>query len=71
MNRMNPNKLHNSKWTAVKPANKEKHFLVTEVEYEENGTVASCILEAIMSKNEYVIDWKTLKDSNNWLQGWE
>ena len=30
MNPLNPKKLLNSKWTAVKPRNKEKHFLVTE-----------------------------------------
>ncbi len=28
MNKINPQKLLNSKWTAVKPVKKEKHFLV-------------------------------------------
>ena len=32
MNALNPKKLLNSKWTSVNPVNKEKHFLVTEVE---------------------------------------
>jgi len=31
MNRINPKKLQHSKWTAVQPRNKEKHFLVTAV----------------------------------------
>ena len=31
MNRINPAKLLHSKWTAVEPKNKEKHFLVVEV----------------------------------------
>ena len=35
MNKINPKKLLNSKWTAVKPTNKEKHFLVTEIEFDE------------------------------------
>ena len=71
MNPINPAKLTNSKWTAVTPVNREKHFLVTEVEFEENGTVLSCKIEAVMSSNEYFIDWKTLKDTNQWRQGWK
>ncbi|EGA71676.1 hypothetical protein VISI1226_12856 [Vibrio sinaloensis DSM 21326] len=71
MNPINPAKLTNSKWTAVTPVNREKHFLVTEVEFEENGTVLSCKIEAVMSNNEYFIDWKTLKDTNQWRQGWK
>lgn len=71
MNPINPAKLTNSKWTAVTPVNREKHFLVTEVEFEESGTVLSCKIEAVMSNNEYFIDWKTLKDTNQWRQGWK
>ena len=71
MNPINPAKLTNSKWTAVTPVNREKHFLVTEVEFEENSTVLSCKIEAVMSNNEYFIDWKTLKDTNQWRQGWK
>ena len=37
MNQINPKKLLNSKWTAVKPAHKEKHFLITEIEFDEEG----------------------------------
>lgn len=71
MNRINPAKLRNSKWTATTPMNREKHFLVTEVEYNEDGTVLSCILEAVLSKNEYPIDWIELKNNSKWLQGWK
>ncbi|WP_047047060.1 TIGR02450 family Trp-rich protein [Vibrio mexicanus] len=71
MNRISPAKLSNSKWTAIDPKNREKHFLITEVEYEEDGTVLSCKLEAIMSKNEYLIDWRDLKDASKWKQGWK
>tara|TARA_Y100001956_G_C4128506_1_gene191919 strand:- start:6411 stop:6626 length:216 start_codon:yes stop_codon:yes gene_type:complete len=70
MNRINPAKLHNSKWTAIKPEHKEKHFLVSEVEFDEEGAVIICTLEAIMSKNEYSIDWRDLKNSEKWQQGW-
>ena len=39
MNNINPGKLLNSKWTAVNPVNKEKHFLVTEIALDEEGEV--------------------------------
>ena len=31
MNKVNPKKLLNSKWTAQTPQNKEKHFIVTNI----------------------------------------
>jgi tryptophan-rich hypothetical protein len=31
MNKINPEKLLKSKWTAAQPKNREKHFMVTEV----------------------------------------
>lgn len=71
MNQVNPKKLHKSKWTSVKPMNREKHFLVSDVEFEEDGTVILCKLEAVLSKTEYSIDWKELKRSEKWIQGWK
>ena len=71
MNRINPKKLLNSKWSAVKPANKEKHFIVTEVEFDEEGEIVRCLIEAILSKRSQEIDWKDLKNDAIWLQGWK
>ena len=71
MNRINPKKLLNSKWTAIKPQNKEKHFMITEVEFDEEGEVIHCLIEAVMTKNERAIDWQDLKDNSQWLQGWK
>jgi len=71
VNRINPKKLLNSKWTAVKPQNKEKHFMITEVEFDEEGEVIHCVIEAVMTKNERAIDWQDLKDESQWLQGWK
>ena len=71
MNKINPAKLLNSKWTAVNPTNKEKHFLVTEVEFNEEKSVISCSIEAVMSKRVIPINWLNLKDKNTWLQGWK
>lgn len=70
MNAINPKKLLNSKWTAVNPQNKEKHFIITEVDYDELGLVISCTIEAIISKREAAIEWRELKDNDCWKQGW-
>lgn len=68
---INPNKLLLSKWTALTPRNKEKHFIVTDVDRDEQGVVIACLLEAVLSKNVYAIDWRDLKDANHWLVGWK
>ena len=70
MNRLNPKKLRNSKWTAIDPTNKEKHFLVTEVGFDEDGVIIHCLIEAVMTRRSTTIDWRTLKNSNQWLSGW-
>ena len=71
MNKINPRKLLNSKWTAVSPTNKEKHFIVSEIEFDEEGIVISCGIEAVMSKRSIGIDWQDLKDEGNWIHGWQ
>ena len=68
MNKINPKKLLNSKWTAVKPKNKEKHFIISEIELDENDSVLSCSIEAVMTKRLLPIEWQELKDSSVWLQ---
>lgn len=70
MHKINPKKLLNSKWTAVTPRNKAKHFLITEVEFDEEGQLIHCVIEAVLSKKAEAIDWKELKDSDTWRQGW-
>tara|TARA_R100001163_G_C5067018_1_gene205815 strand:+ start:2741 stop:2956 length:216 start_codon:yes stop_codon:yes gene_type:complete len=70
LNKLNPKKLLNSKWTAVSSDNKEKHFIITEVDYNEDGLVVSCCIEAVLSRRQSFIDWRELKDNECWLQGW-
>ena len=70
MNKINPKKLLTSKWTAANPTNKEKHFLITELKFDEEGEVIHCLIEAVFSKREIAINWEDLKDSEHWLQGW-
>jgi tryptophan-rich hypothetical protein len=71
VHKINPKKLLNSKWTAVKPVKQEKHFLVTELEFDERGEVVHCLIEAVMSKRSAPINWRELKNNDNWLQGWK
>ena len=71
MNKINPKKLLLSKWTAVSPQNKEKHHIVTEVEFDEDGSVDHCLLEAVISKRTWTINWKELKNETEWLPGWK
>ena len=71
MHRINPKKLLHSKWTAVKPVNKEKHFMVTEVKFDEEDNVIHCVLEAVLTKREEPIDWQSLKNVEQWRQGWQ
>jgi tryptophan-rich hypothetical protein len=70
---INPTKLLLSKWTAVRPVNKEKHFLVIKlVDPEIEGDPLELIeLEAIFSKRVILMNWRELKNVDNWLQGWK
>ena len=74
MNPLSPKKLLLSKWTAVQPLNKEKHFLVSKVIYsdpEQELIAESVELEEVYSKKIRIIPWRELTDSDYWLQGWK
>ncbi|WP_394754151.1 TIGR02450 family Trp-rich protein [Crenothrix sp.] len=70
MNKINPNKLLLSKWTAIAPKQKERHFIVTKLTRSENEEIMTCELEAVITKNVYETDWRELKNSSCWLMGW-
>ena len=70
-NRINPAKLLHSKWTAVEPKNREKHFLVTKLLRDEGGKIIACRIEAVHSQREFELDWRALKDTRQWLIGWQ
>lgn len=71
MNKINPKKLLNSKWTAVTPQNKEKHFIVSDIKFDEDDSVIECQIEPVMSKIAKPINWQELRDSQYWIQGWK
>lgn len=71
MNRVNPKSLLNSKWTKVDVRNKEKHFMVTKVDVDEDKTIIDCTIEAVINHREYSLNWRQLKDITLWRQGWQ
>jgi tryptophan-rich hypothetical protein len=68
---INPKKLLNSKWTAIHPSRKEKHFMIVELEFDEDNHVIDCQIEAVMTKRRFAIQWHELRDATLWLQGWK
>lgn len=72
MNPLNPKKLLLTKWTAVKPVAKQKHFLVSRVLHPDDPTapVELVEIEAVFSKATQVITWRDLQDNSVWRQGW-
>jgi tryptophan-rich hypothetical protein len=71
MNRINPAKLLLSKWTAAQPRNKEKHFLVTELFRDDEGTVLEIELQAVMTRRAERLAWQTLQNADDWKIGWQ
>lgn len=71
MNRLNPGKLLLSKWTAAQPKNREKHFLVTELFRDEDGTVLAVELQAVLTQRSERLDWQVLQNNSTWLMGWK
>ena len=72
MNPLNPKKLLLSKWTAVTPVAKQKHFLVSRVIKPELPTdlVELVEIESVFSRASEVIPWRDLQDAEVWRQGW-
>jgi tryptophan-rich hypothetical protein len=69
---LQPAKLLHSKWTAVTPLNREKHFIVTAlIEPEPPGAgVERVTLEAVLTRRSFDLPWREFKDGSRWLQGW-
>ena len=72
MNPLNPKKLRLTKWTAVKPIAKQKHFLVSRVIQPEVETdpVELMEIESVFSKATQIIQWRELQNDEVWRQGW-
>jgi tryptophan-rich hypothetical protein len=72
MNPVNPKKLLLTKWTAVTPVKKQKHFLVSRVIQPEVPTdpIELVEVEAVFSKAVQIIAWRELRNDAVWRQGW-
>ena len=72
MNPLNPKKLRLTKWTAVKPIAKQKHFLMSRVIQPEVETdpVELVEIESVFSKATQIIQWRELQNDEVWRQGW-
>jgi tryptophan-rich hypothetical protein len=71
MNPLSPKKLLLSKWTAVTPVKKQKHFLVSKVIQPEVPTdpIELVEIEAVFSKATQIIAWRELQDVEVWRHG--
>ena len=71
-NPLSSKKLLLTKWTAVTPRNREKHFVVVRVIEPElpSMRVEQVELEAVHSQQVYVLHWRELTDASLWRQGW-
>lgn len=70
-NPVNHRKLPNSKWTAVRPVNREKHFLVVDWVRDENGEPTDEVqIEAVLTNVIRSIHWRELEDGRKWHIGW-
>ena len=72
MNLIHPKKLLLSKWTAVEPVAKQKHFLVTKVMLPElpDGRIEWIEIEAVYTRATARLHWRELRNGAMWRQGW-
>ena len=70
MNRLNHKKLLHSKWTAIHPQNKEKHFVLTRIVKDKTGFIIHVEMQSILSKKRRMILRSALEDDNQWHIGW-
>lgn len=73
INPLSPKKLLLSKWTAVAPIAKQKHFLVSKVILPEppSEKIEFVEIEAVLTKKISLIAWRDLMNNELWMQGWK
>jgi tryptophan-rich hypothetical protein len=69
---ISPKKLLLSKWTALAPVKREKHFLVTRVLVPDDGSpIVDVELQAVHSQRAQIMPWRALQDTTVWTIGWQ
>jgi tryptophan-rich hypothetical protein len=70
-NPVNRKKIAGSKWTKVRPENREKHFVVLDWVRDEDGEPTDMVeIEAILTGAVSIIHWRDLEDRSRWRIGW-
>jgi tryptophan-rich hypothetical protein len=60
-----------SKWTAVSPVDREKHFLVADWVRDDDGEPTDrLVIEAVLTQRSREIHWRELEDPRSWRIGW-
>ncbi len=69
---LSPKKLLLTKWTAVTPRAREKHFMVVRVIEPElpGAPVQDVEIEAVYTRRTRVLPWRELTDAARWRRGW-
>jgi tryptophan-rich hypothetical protein len=71
-NPVNFKKISGSKWTAIRPVDRQKHFIVLDWVRDQNGEPTDEVeIEAILTSSVSVIHWRELEDTNRWRIGWQ
>jgi len=45
--------------------------MITELEFDDDANVVYCLMQAVLTKREFEIDWRTLKSADSWRAGWK
>ena len=70
-NPVNRRKIAGSKWTAVRPVDREKHFVVVDWVRDELGAPTDQIeIEAVLTGSVRRMHWRELEDPARWAIGW-
>ncbi len=70
-NPVNREKLPHSKWTAIAPVDREKHFLVVDwVRADDGEPTDRLVIEAVLTRRVREIPWRDLEDPGRWRVGW-
>ena len=71
-NPVNHKKLPNSKWTAVRPIDREKHFLVLDWVRDAEGRPTDHVaIEAVLTNVVWELHWRELENRDLWRIGWQ
>ena len=65
------NHLQNSKWTAVEPINRARHFELKAL--ERTGLQSDqivCVMRCVVTRSSHRVPWNDLKNKKKWRKGW-